>query len=95
MQKMTLKTLRTLKNWRQSDAAEAVNVSVDTWGHWERGITEPSVSKAYQIANVFEVSVDDIIFLSRKNGKFDFRKRFKKFCTSCRDSYSDHYSIER
>lgn len=29
---MTLKTLRTLKNWRQSDAAEAVNVSVDTWG---------------------------------------------------------------
>ncbi|MDU1714163.1 helix-turn-helix transcriptional regulator [Streptococcus vestibularis] len=63
MQKMTLKTLRTLKNWRQSDAAEAVNVSVDTWGHWERGVTEPSVSKAYQIANVFEVSVDDIIFL--------------------------------
>ena len=26
---MTLKTLRTLKNWRQSDAAAAVNVSVD------------------------------------------------------------------
>lgn len=51
VQKMTLKTLRTLKNWRQSDAAAAVNVSVDTWGHWERGITEPSVSKAYQIAN--------------------------------------------
>lgn len=63
MPKMTLKTLRTLKNWRQSDAAEAVNVSVDTWGHWERGVTEPSVSKAYQIASVFEVSVDDIIFL--------------------------------
>lgn len=59
----TLRTLRTLKNWRQSDAAAAVNVSVDTWGHWERGITEPSVSKAYQIASVFDVSVDDIIFL--------------------------------
>ncbi|KAA9306649.1 helix-turn-helix transcriptional regulator [Streptococcus anginosus] len=63
MQKMTLKTLRTLKNWRQSDAAKALDVSVDTWGHWERGETEPSVSKAYQIAKIFGVSVDDIIFL--------------------------------
>ncbi len=30
MQKMTLKTLRTLK-WRQTDAAGAIDVSVDTW----------------------------------------------------------------
>ena len=44
MQKMTLKTLRTLKNWRQADAAEAIDVSVDTWGNWERGKTEPTVT---------------------------------------------------
>lgn len=65
MQKMTLKTLRTLKNWRQIDAAQALDVSVDTWRHWERGETEPSVSKAYQIADIFSVSVDDIIFLPK------------------------------
>lgn len=63
MQKMTLKTLRASKNWRQSDAAKALGVSVDTWGHWERGDTEPSVTRAYQIASVFGISVDDIIFL--------------------------------
>lgn len=63
MQKMTLKTLRTLKNWRQADAAEAIGVSVDTWGNWERGKTEPTVTQAYQIATTFGVSIDDIIFL--------------------------------
>ncbi|WP_050319917.1 helix-turn-helix transcriptional regulator, partial [Streptococcus equi] len=63
MQKMSLKTLRTMRNWRQRDAAIALDVSVDTWGHWERGDTEPSVSKAYQIAEIFGVSIDDIIFL--------------------------------
>ncbi len=52
-----------MKNWRQRDAAHALDVSTDTWGHWERGETEPSVSKAYQIANTFGVSIDDIIFL--------------------------------
>ncbi|MCY7159063.1 helix-turn-helix transcriptional regulator [Streptococcus mitis] len=62
MQKMTLKTLRTLKNWRQADAAEAIDVSVDTWGNWERGKTEPTVTQAYQIATTFGVSIDDIIF---------------------------------
>ena len=63
MPKMTLKTLRTLKNWRQMDAAKALDVSVDTWGNWERGKTEPTVTQAYQIATAFDVSIDDIIFL--------------------------------
>lgn len=63
MPKMTLKTLRTLKNWRQVDAAKTLNVSTDTWGNWERGKTEPTVTQAYQIATAFNVSIDDIIFL--------------------------------
>lgn len=63
MPRMTLKTLRTLKNWRQVDAAKTLDVSTDTWGSWERGKTEPTVTQAYQIANTFNVSIDDIIFL--------------------------------
>lgn len=63
MTKMTLKTLRTTKNLNQKQAAKMLGVSVDTWGNWERGDTEPSVSKAYQIASEFNVSIDDIIFL--------------------------------
>lgn len=63
MTKMTLKTLRATKNLSQKQAAKKLGVSVDTWGNWERGDTEPSVSKAYQIADEFGVSIDDIIFL--------------------------------
>ncbi|WP_242258145.1 helix-turn-helix transcriptional regulator [Streptococcus thoraltensis] len=63
MTKMTLKTLRTTKNLNQKQAAKMLGVSVETWGNWERGDTEPSVSKAYQIASEFNVSIDDIIFL--------------------------------
>ena len=74
MQKMTLKTLRTLKNWRQADAAEAIDVSVDTWGNWERGKTEPTVTQAYQIATTFGVSIDDIIFFKRHCGLTATRK---------------------
>lgn len=44
-------------------SAEAIDVSVDTWGNWERGKTEPTVTQAYQIATTFDVSIDDIIFL--------------------------------
>ncbi|WP_410531518.1 helix-turn-helix transcriptional regulator [Streptococcus agalactiae] len=63
MTKMTLKALRATKNWSQEEVARALKVSKDTWGNWERGNTEPSVTKAYQIAYIFDISLDDIIFL--------------------------------
>ena len=61
--KYTLKMLRASKNWSQLTASKAIGVSVDTWGNWERGKTEPTVTQAYQIATTFGVSIDDIIFL--------------------------------
>lgn len=68
MQKMTLKTLRSTKNWNQNQASKAVNVAKETWGNWERGITTPSISKAYEIAKVFDVSIDDIYFFENNCG---------------------------
>lgn len=61
--KFTLKALRSLKNWTQLEAAEALGVSVDTWGNWERGKNAPSYSKIEKIVEVFGVPYDDIIFL--------------------------------
>ena len=63
MQKMTLKMLRVANNLSQKEAAELVGVSTDTWGHWERCQTEPSISMAYNIAFKFNTNLDDIIFL--------------------------------
>ena len=61
--KYTLKTLRSLKNWTQSEAAEAVGVSVDTWSKWERGKNAPGYKNVQKIVDTFGVPYDDIIFL--------------------------------
>lgn len=61
---MTLKMLRVRENLTQAQAGERLEVSADTWGHWERGQTVPDVQRAYKIAEVFGVHIDDIIFLS-------------------------------
>lgn len=61
----TLKMLRIRDDMTQKELAEKLGVSTDTWGHWERGQTEPSVGQAYEIANFFNVSIDDIIFLKQ------------------------------
>ena len=61
--KYTLKTLRSLKNWTQSEAAESIGVSVDTWSKWERGKNAPGYKNVQKIVDTFGVSYDDIIFL--------------------------------
>lgn len=65
MQKMTLKMLRVSNGLNQKEAAKLVGVSADTWGHWERCQTEPSISMAYRIATTFNTNLDDIIFLPK------------------------------
>lgn len=61
--KYTLKTLRSLKNWTQSEAAESIGVSVDAWSKWERGKNAPGYKNVQKIVDTFGVSYDDIIFL--------------------------------
>lgn len=63
MSKVTLKMLRAKDNLNQGQAAKLVGVSKETWGNWERGKTTPKMEKAYQIAEIFKVDLDDIIFL--------------------------------
>ncbi|SQF66303.1 helix-turn-helix transcriptional regulator [Streptococcus dysgalactiae] len=63
MTKMTLKMLRVKEDLNQAQAGKKVGVSADTWGHWERGQTVPDVKRAYDIAEAFNVHIDDIIFL--------------------------------
>ena len=61
--KYTLKTLRSLKNWTQSEAAESIGVSVDAWSKWERGKNAPGYKNVQKIVDTFGVPYDDIIFL--------------------------------
>lgn len=63
MNKYTLKALRANKNMTQEETAEALKVSTTTWSKWENGKRSPTVDKALEIAELFGVSFDDIIFL--------------------------------
>ncbi len=61
--KWTLKMLRARDNLTQKQAGQLVGVTADTWANWEKGKTTPDVIIAYKIAEHFELSIDDIIFL--------------------------------
>lgn len=62
--KVTLKTARELKKLSQEEAAELIGVSVDTLSNYERGKTFPDVKTLKRIEEVYEVSYNQLIFLT-------------------------------
>nr|MBR6778424.1 helix-turn-helix transcriptional regulator [Clostridia bacterium] len=56
-----LKYLRKLKNIGQAELAQALNVSVKTVSHWETAYTEPSIAQLIQLADFFDVSIDELV----------------------------------
>ncbi len=56
-----LKYLRKLKNIGQAELAQALNVSVKTVSHWETSYTEPSIAQLIQLADFFDVSIDELV----------------------------------
>ena len=62
--KVTLKTARELKKLSQEEAAELIGVSVDTLSNYERGKTFPDVLTLKRIEEVYEVSYNQLIFLT-------------------------------
>lgn len=55
-----LKDLRTLKNWSQSDLANALEVSRQTINAIETGKYDPSLPLAFKIAQLFETNIENI-----------------------------------
>lgn len=63
--KMTLKAARTNVNMSQSEAGKAIGVSENVISNWERGISFPDVLQLKRIEDVYGVSYDNLIFLSK------------------------------
>ena len=66
-----MKTIRELRDghgWKQPEPAVKGRVKPLTVYNWERGKYEPSASKLRQIAQAFDVSMDDIA-LVQEQGK--------------------------
>lgn len=60
--KMTIKSARINKGYSRDEAGALIGVSATTIGHWETGKHHPSVEKARKISEVYEVSLNNLIF---------------------------------
>lgn len=58
--KTNLKILRKERNIGQIRLAEILNVSVKTISHWETGYTEPSILQLIQLADFFDLTLDEL-----------------------------------
>ena len=56
-----LTELRKLKNYSQEEVAERIGVSRQTLSKYETGESLPDIEKCKQLAEVFSVTVDDLI----------------------------------
>lgn len=56
-----IRTLRELKNLKQENMATAMGISLTAYGNLERGETPITYDKLEQIANILQVTVQDIV----------------------------------
>lgn len=60
--KLSLSEARVQAGYLQAYVANRMGVSIVTLWNWERGKTMPDVDKAQQLARLYGVATDDILF---------------------------------
>lgn len=58
--KNRLKVLRAMRDWSQADLAEKLEVSRQSVNAIETGKYDPSLPLAFRIADLFELSIEEI-----------------------------------
>lgn len=53
---------RNLNNWTQKEVAQKIGITTSYLGMIELGVRTPSLEIAYKIAQLFNVSIEDIFF---------------------------------
>ena len=59
--KDNLKSLRKINQIGQEKLAQLLNISAKTISHWETGYTEPSILQLIQLADFFDVTIDELV----------------------------------
>ena len=80
MLEQNLVTLRKLKGMSQEQVAEVAGVSRQAYAKWENGETTPDIKSCMALANLFDVSLDDLVnhsesetgFVTPPKGKYLF-----------------------
>nr|WP_281494623.1 helix-turn-helix transcriptional regulator [Qipengyuania sp. S6317L1] len=60
MVKNRLKVLRAMRDWSQADLADRLGVSRQSVNAIEKGRYDPSLPLAFAIADVFELTIEEI-----------------------------------
>jgi putative transcriptional regulator len=68
MLKNRLKVLRAERNWSQRDLAQRIDVSRQSVNAIETGKYDPSLPLAFRIADVFELTIEDIFLRAESPG---------------------------
>ena len=63
-----LRTLRKLRRFNAELLATSCGVKSGAYRRWERNETEPSVSQAIQLAQVYQMTLDEMLFGSGEGG---------------------------
>lgn len=58
---MQLEALRKKNGYSQEELSRIIGVSRNTIKNWEDGRTEPSVSIALKLANLFQISIEQLL----------------------------------
>ncbi|GGH02187.1 hypothetical protein GCM10007352_04260 [Mucilaginibacter phyllosphaerae] len=58
-----IRTLRHERGWSQEDVANRLGISIPAFSKIETGVTDINLSRLEQIANIFEVSVVNLLSL--------------------------------
>ena len=57
----TISTLRKAQNMTQMELADKLNISFQAVSNWERGQTMPDISKLGELAEIFGVTIDELL----------------------------------
>lgn len=87
-----LQSLRKSKGLTQQELADMLNVSNKTVSKWENGLGIPEMSTLLLLADLYEVSVDDILRGSKKMQKSDDKpiERFTYIISKSKHQYVNH-----
>jgi putative transcriptional regulator len=77
--KNRLKELRQLYQWSQSDLARELGVSRQAVNGFESGKFDPSLDMAFKIANLLNVTIEDVFIYEAKNSMQTLIERFTNF----------------
>lgn len=65
--RISLRAARQNKEYTQAFVAEYLKINKETLSSWERGETEPKISQAIKLSELYGIPIDNIIFLPSKS----------------------------